>query len=70
MKKHNPEVVLYGASVIGRDLAPRVASELLTVSTDGAVLGAAARAAMHGSLCRVTVFSPMMLARDWMRFKT
>jgi len=30
VKKHNPEVVLYGASVIGRDLAPRVASELLT----------------------------------------
>jgi len=30
VRKHKPEVVLYGASVIGRDLAPRVASELLT----------------------------------------
>jgi len=30
VRKHKPEVVLYGASVIGRDLAPRVASELMT----------------------------------------
>lgn len=28
IKKYNPQIVLFGATIIGRDLAPRVASEL------------------------------------------
>ncbi len=28
IEKHNPQIVLYGASPLGRDLAPRVASEM------------------------------------------
>ena len=30
IKKYNPEIVLYGASSIGRDLAPRLAARLHT----------------------------------------
>ena len=28
IKKHSPQIVLYGATHVGRDLAPRIASEL------------------------------------------
>ena len=28
IEKHRPQIVLYGATAIGRDLAPRVASEM------------------------------------------
>jgi len=30
VREHKPQIVIYGATVIGRDLAPRIASELLT----------------------------------------
>ena len=30
VREHKPQIVTYGATVIGRDLAPRIASELLT----------------------------------------
>jgi electron transfer flavoprotein alpha subunit len=30
VRKYSPEIVIYGATVVGRDLAPRIASELMT----------------------------------------
>ncbi|MFH1743066.1 MAG: electron transfer flavoprotein subunit alpha/FixB family protein [bacterium] len=30
VREHQPQIVIYGATVVGRDLAPRIASELLT----------------------------------------